>query len=201
MRFAGFPHLAFNNLMGWQRPVCGDRTPRDRWGWGTGDDKGLGMAWVCFPSTGHWGSHTLMPIGSLEGRTGAWPMPTNHNRIPCPNIRVTLGSPTSTQLLAVWKKEREGKNSLARSSALNFVLCKEQEGGKSPPFPLVPPTREKAQNPACSRAAHPHERVSSTRQPRRRAGLVQAGSLPGLSPQSRSLPSVCIPLGIVSFCE
>lgn len=48
--------------------------------------------------------------------------------------------------LLVYMKASEGKNSRAHSSAVNFVLCEEQEGGKSCPFPAVPPPWEKAQD-------------------------------------------------------
>ena len=131
-------------------------------------------------------------------------MPPNHNKIPCPNIRVTLGNLTSTPLLVVWKKESEGRNSLAHSPALNFVLCMEQKGGKSPPFLPVLPPGEKVRIWPVLGLLNPMTMAPPPASPDSEPGWCRQahpGAPPQLSPQSEGPTYACPPAGTVTSCE
>lgn len=126
--------------------------------------------------------------GTCSGHSEAWrggqELGARHRsqRSPLSNHLGHAGRPTFTHR----------RDSLAHSSAVNFVLCKEQKAGKSRPFPVVPPPWEKTQDAACSWAAHPHGHVSLTHQPGRRVCAGAGGSAAALTQHGE--PTIVCPL-------
>lgn len=177
VRFAGFPHLTFNNL-GRQRPVGRDRSP----GAGVGGQDGLGAC----PQLDTGEAASLCRCEAWRGDRDLASATESQ-----PNTRQTSGSrresrihPTAGDLAA--RGQRQPRPCLCLE--LPSTPCQVQKGAKSTSAPHGAAHRGRAQNPACPRAARRGDgQPPRPTSPRRRAGPVQA-MCPPPTPAHREAP-------------